>query len=126
MDIKIGADGGKNCHVTLSGQMSQNSALPVPVLVFSDLAGAPLKLRIDGVQFAIQEKMGFNLWWVMPADKGIPAYSLIMPIESRGGFDFEKIKPLSSPLGATGIAISSFKVTEKDMSFMIMLDMTKQ
>jgi hypothetical protein len=126
MEIKIGADGGKNCHVTITGQLSETLSKPVPVLTFADLNGSPKALRLDGIQFAIQEKMGFNLWWVMPPEGEIPAYSLIMPIESRGGFDFEKIKPISSPPGATGIALTNFKVTEKFMSYLIMLDMTKQ
>jgi hypothetical protein len=126
IDIKVGADGDKNCHITLSGQMEQNSAAPASVLVFGKLKGAPKAMRIDGIQFAVQEKMGFNLWWIMPPEGSIPHYSLIMPVESRGGFDFEKIKPISSPSGATGIALTWFKVTEKGMSFMIMLDLTKQ
>jgi hypothetical protein len=126
MDIKIGADGGKNCHVTITGQMSEPLTKPALVLSFADLSGSPKALRLDGIQFAIQEKMGFNLWWVMPASGTVAALKLLMPIESRGGFDFEKIKPVSSPEGATGIALTSFKVTEKDMSYLIMLDLTKQ
>lgn len=126
MNISIGADGGKNCHVTITGQMSESFAKPVPVLLFKDLSGSPLKMRLDGLQFAIQEKMGFNLWWIMPEENRIPAFKLILPIESRGGFDFERIKPISSPDRALGLALTSFKVTEKFMSYMIMLDMTKQ
>lgn len=126
MEIEIGADGGKNCHVTITGQMDGNLPQPAPILLFKDLACSPLKLRLDGIQFAIQEKMGFNLWWIMPPEGEIPSFKLIMPIESRGGFDFEKIKPVSSPKGALGLALTSFKVTEKSMSFLIMLDLTKQ
>lgn len=126
MEIEIGADGGKNCHVTITGQMDGNLSQPAPILLFKDLAGSPLKLRLDGIQFAIQEKMGFNLWWIMPPEGEIPSFKLIMPIESRGGFDFEKIKPVSSPKEALGLALTAFKVTEKSMSFLIMLDLTKQ
>jgi hypothetical protein len=126
MEITIGADGGKNCHVTITGQLDRVFTSPVPVVSFTELGGSPERLRLDGVQFAIQEKMGFNLWWMMPPEGEIPCYKLIMPLESRGGFDFEKIKPLSSPKGCTGIAITVFKVTEASMSFLIMLDMTKQ
>jgi hypothetical protein len=126
MEITIGADGGKNCHVTIAGQMDGLLASPAPIVSFKDLKDSPTKLRIDGVQFAIQEKMGINLWWIMPAEEGIPAYRLIMPLESRGGFDFEKIKPLSSPEGSLGIALTVFKVSEQRMGFLLMLDMTKQ
>lgn len=91
-------------------------------MTFSELHGEVKKLRIDGMQFAIQEKMGFNVFWIMGEGK----YKLILPLESRGGFDFEKTKPLSSPEGALGIALMPFKVSEPEMSFLIQLDMTKQ
>ena len=120
--VKIGSDGGKTCHVVISGLVEKSLSTPEPILLFEALGGKPTKLRIDGVQFAIQEKMGFNLWWIMD-DQTV---ELIMPLESRGGFDFEKIIPLHSLDGAIGMAISSFKVTDPKMSFMIMLDMTKQ
>lgn len=129
MEINFGSDGGKSCHVTLSGLLSESFPAPEPILLFKDLKesnGRPItKLKLDGIQFAIQEKMGFSLWWIMPPDKGIPAYKLILPIESRGGFDFEKIKSIQSPEGALGIALTSFRVTESDMAFMIMLDFSK-
>jgi hypothetical protein len=120
MDITIGADGGKNCHVTIQGQIGELPLSPVPIVSFADRGVN--RLRIDGLQFAIQEKMGFNLFWIM----GDKQYKLILPLESRGGFDFEKTKPLSSPEGALGIAIMPFKISEPNMSFLIQLDMTKQ
>jgi len=127
MEINFGSDGGKTCHVTITGQVDKASSTPEPILFFSKLEPPPKRMRIDGIQFAIQEKMGFNLWWIMCRDEQqIPNFKLIMPLESRGGFDFEKIKPIQSPDGATGIALTSFKVTEKNMTFMLMLDLTKQ
>jgi hypothetical protein len=127
MEIDIGADGGKNCHLTITGLIDDNFPKPVPILFFDKLSGSPKALRLDGLQFAVQEKMGFNLWWIIASALiGPPAYRLIMPIESRGGFDFEKIKPVSSPPRAIGLALTAFKVTEKSMSFLIMLDLTKQ
>jgi len=127
MNIDIGADGDKNCHVTITGQMSENLPMPAPVLFFRDLRGSPHKMRLDGLQFAIQEKMGFNLWWIMDdTTEDIMSLKLILPVESRGGFDFEKIKPISSPEGAIGLALTSFKVNEVQMSYLIMLDLTKQ
>jgi hypothetical protein len=122
MDIKIGSDGGKSCQVTITGQLSANLPKPEPVLFFRDLYGSPLSLRLDGVQHSIQEKMGFNLWWIMD---GSQPMELIMPLESRGGYDLEKIQPMRSPKKAIGVALTSFKVTEKDMSFFIMLDFTR-
>lgn len=125
-EVNIGSDGGKNCHITITGELSANLLTPEPVLWFRRLNGSPTALRLDGLQFAVQEKMGFNLWWIVDLDFKPPRVRLIMPVESRGGFDFEKIKPISSPPDAVGIALTSFKVTEKNMTFMLMLDLTKQ
>ncbi len=122
MDITVGADGQKNCHVTITGQAGEIPPSPVPIVVFAELAGGIRKLRIDAIQFAIQEKMGINLFWIM----GEKEFKLILPLESRGGFDFEKVKPLSSPEGAIGIALTFFKVSEPSMGYLIQLDMTKQ
>jgi hypothetical protein len=121
MEIKIGSDGGKSCIVTITGQLSSNINVK-PILFFAGLNGAPKALRLDGLQFSIQEKMGFNLFWLMPEGET----RLIMPMESRGGYDLEKIQPISSPEAAVGIAITSFKVVEKNMSFFIILDLSKQ
>jgi hypothetical protein len=121
VQIRIGADGDKNCHVTISGQSAGDMSQHATILFFKDLTKSPTKLRLDGLQFAIQEKMGFNLWWIVNA-----GHEIIMPIESRGGYDFEKIKPICSPEGAIGMSLTAFKVTEKSMSYLIMLDLTKQ
>ena len=123
-EVKIGSDGDKTCLVTITGQLSANLPKPEPILLFSELNfgfTSKRRLRLDGIQFSIQEKMGFNLWWTMPEGKR----KLIMPMESRGGYDFERILALVSPPEASGLELSSFKVNEKDMSFLIMLDMTK-
>ncbi len=121
MKVKIGSDGQKTCLVTITGQLSKAFSEPEPILFFKDLQHTPKGLRLDGLQFSIQEKMGFNLWWLMV--EGSP--ELIMPLESRGGYDFEKIQSINSPERAVGLALSSFKITEPKMSFLIMLDFTK-
>jgi hypothetical protein len=81
-------------------------------------------MRLDSVTFAIQEKMGFNLWWTGGAT--IKDWQLIMPLESRGFFDFEKVGGLHSPDGCYGIGLSVFKNTDPMMTFTMTLDLTKQ
>ena len=125
--VKIGSDGGKTCQILIQGLVAENFSAE-PILFFKDLVGtlntrAPCqKMRLDAAQFAIQEKMGFNLWWILEDD----SFDLILPLESRGGFEFEKIISIHSPEGAKGLALSCFKVSEPGMSFMLMLDFTKQ
>ena len=79
-------------------------------------------LRLDGLQFAIQEKAGLKIWW----DMGNSNFKLLIVLESRGGFDFEKIHPIASPAGAIGLAYSSFKISEHTTGFLVMMDFSKQ
>ncbi len=123
MDIRTVSDGEKSCLVTLSGSISPNFK-PRSVLNFNDLKHAPRRMRLDSVTWAIQEKMGFNLWWITGIE--VKNWKLILPLESRGYFDFEKTGSLHSVDEAVGIGLSSFKNTELMMGFLLTLDLTKQ
>lgn len=120
MKIKI-TGGAKNCRVSVSGLLNKGEySAPSVIFLFESVEAKGM--RLDSIEFAVQEKMGFNLWWLMK-DK---SYEIIMPVESRGYFDFEKVDSWHSPGEAVGMALSAFKVTEPGMSFLIMLDMVKQ
>jgi hypothetical protein len=123
MQIKIGSDGPKSCLATYSGRIT-TKFIPESILSFDRLKPVPARMRLDSVTFAIQEKMGFNLWWAAGAT--IMDWHLIMPIESRGYFDLEKAGGIHSPPGAFGIGLSCFRNTDPDMTFMFILDLTKQ
>lgn len=118
--IKRLADGHKNVILNVSGMLTEE--LPVTdICVFSSLDHSPKALKIESLVFAIQEKMGFYLWW----KKGKET-TLILPLEGRGGLGFEGMQCLHSPEGAEAIAISSFGWAAPQKAFMILLDMVKQ
>jgi hypothetical protein len=122
MKVKIGG-AAKNCRISVSGLLNPGQyKSPHPIFLFKDLSGSPSGVRLDSIEFAVQEKMGFNLWWIME-DK---THEVVLPLESRGYFDFEKVDSWHSPPGAVGMALSAFKITEQGMSFLIMLDLVKQ
>jgi hypothetical protein len=121
MEISIGSDGEKGCILTVTGQLSDDSRRVEPIFYFKDLKGHPLKVRLDSIQFAIREKMAFELYWLTEAE-----HKILMPIESRGYFDFERVQPYHSPEGAIGIGLKAYRVTEEKMAFWMMLDMSKQ
>jgi hypothetical protein len=128
MDIKMGADSENSCRVTISGDLDKALELPAPIFLFVDLKRGhkPIAgLRLDCALWAVQEKMGFNLWWLIEPAAKSPRVKLILPLESRGFFDFEKILAIQSPPEAVGVGITAFKVTEKAMTYFIMLDFTK-
>lgn len=109
-----------NCLVKISGQIEKDIPL-TKVLMFEQLSPVPKAMRIDGVVFAVQEKAGFNLWWVEGEGS---EKRLILPLESRGYFNFEGMQSLQSK-HALGIAMTSFNVT-MPKTFLILLDMVKQ
>jgi hypothetical protein len=119
MDVKIGSDGLKYCSVTISGRVSPGDSFE-PILTFAEIQGRPKAVRLDSIEFAIMEKMGFDLCWVTN-DQPI----LIMPLESRGYFDFEKMQSIQSPPEAIGIGLQPFKCSDQGMGFLIMLDLVK-
>lgn len=116
-------DGGKNVTINVSGILAQNTSHQTPfmVLEFSDLKDHPKRIRLESITFAIEEKAGFYLWWMGKDSQK----SLILPLESRGWFDFEKSGCLHSPEWALGLGLSSFKIDEPK-AFLLMLDMGKQ
>ena len=120
MKIRVGSD-GMHCLVTITG-IAEQDILEEPILLFKALTGSPDKIRLDGIHWMIQEKMGFNLYWIM-SDESL---EIVMPLESRGSIDLEKVLSQSSPEGSVGMAISSFKRTESKMSFFILLDLVKR
>ena len=122
MEIKISPDGAKNCLVTLSGFISKDFPIR-EILSFRNLLGQPKAVRIDSAFWLIQEKMGFNLWWWAEEP------TIAFPMESRNFADFEKLQSLHAPKGATGLGLSSFKGPgsgDKEMSFLIILELIKQ
>jgi hypothetical protein len=108
------------CLVKISGYLDEDLPL-TKVFMFEELSPIPKSIRIDSVIFAIQEKAGFNLWWV-GGEEG--EKRLILPLESRGFFNFEGMQSLQSH-EAKGIAIEAFNVTGTK-TFLILLDMVKQ
>lgn len=111
-----------NCLVKISGWLEEDMPL-TKILMFEDLSPVPKAIRIDSVVYAIQEKAGFNLWWV--EGEGPDEKRLILPLESRGYFNFEPMQSLQSK-DAIGIAIESFNVGTAPKTFLILLDMVKQ
>jgi hypothetical protein len=119
-NIKIGPEGQKNVTIMVSGVLTQTLDR-ADILTLKDLQHEPKGLRLDSVLFAIQEKMGFQLWWRVGE-----VYTLILPLESRGTFNFEGMQSLHSPKGLEAISMSSFGWAASEKSFMFILDLVKQ
>jgi hypothetical protein len=109
-----------NCLVKISGWLEEDMPL-TKILLFEELSPIPKAMRIDSVIFAIQEKLGFNLWWVGEAGEK----RLILPLESRGYFNFEGMQSLQSK-DSKGIAMESFNLGASTKTFLILLDLVRQ
>ncbi len=92
---------GRNLTFQASGRLAPADALKGQLFSISDLARPEMKgLKIESVLFALQEKMGLLLWWDEACE------DLILPLESRGFFQFCLSNSLSKGLGRDGLVDS--------------------
>jgi hypothetical protein len=121
IEIDVSADYRKNLTVRMTGILTKD--IPEQnIFLFKDLVEMPAKLRFESVVFAVQEKMGFYLWW----KGGDSKKSLILPLESRGAFNFEPLQFLHSPPWAEGMSFSTFGAMSTGKAFLLILDLGKQ
>ena len=121
-------DGQKNFSILIKGGVKGDFSA-TPILDISKLS-APATgwkgLRLDAAVWAIQEKMGMNLWWNNPESEA----DLVFPMESRNSMRFDEGIP--SPRIADSwrgiMYLSSFRTTEipGPKTFFILLDFDKQ
>jgi hypothetical protein len=130
MYIQLIKDGEKNFSVLVRGWVEKDFN-PVPIINIEKLVKPTAGwkgVRLDSVVWAIQEKMGFHLWW----ENEYKEENLILPLESRNAMRFDEGIP--SPRVAQGwkktIWLSSFKTLSQDPDlakhFFILLDFDKQ
>ena|SRR5215468_10508271 len=128
MQTQIMKDGQKNFSVFIKG-ITKGDFSPTPILDISKIS-APATgwkgLRLDAAVWAIQEKMGMNLWWNNPESET----DLVFPLESRNSMRLDEGIP--SPRIADGwrgiLYLSSFRTLEVPgpKTFFILLDFDKQ
>ena len=118
--LVIACDGPKNAVLQLTGKLTKDIPITDVFTLDQLTEPTPKAVRIESVTFAIQEKMGFLLYW-----KTLKGYELILPLESRGYFNFEPLQGYHSPKDLVGMAIESFGCAAPK-SFLLCLDLTKQ
>lgn len=123
MDIKVVAGGQNSLVVQVTGILTKDLSQPVTILDMAKVEGAK-RLRLDSMVFAVQEKLGCLFWWKMK-EQDEPV--LMLPVESRGRFDWEAIRGLHTPDGELeAVRMSTFGFTPPWKALTIMLDFTKQ
>ncbi len=119
ISVKVVGEGHKNCTLQVSGILFKEIT-NFQILKFADLSHDATGVKLESVLFAIQEKAGLFLNWTKGKET-----SLILPLESRGVFNFEGMQCINSPEATDGISISAFGVPTPK-AFLLMLDMGKQ
>jgi hypothetical protein len=121
--VELPVNGNRNAVVKaygiLSGDMPRQVLVTFESLVHQDRA--PEKLKIESFNFAIQEKLGFMLYWRVGGEM-LP----ILPLESRGYLNWASIYSLHSPEGADAIMFESIGWTGPWKAFLFELDIEKQ
>ena len=130
MHIQLIKDGAKNFSVLIKGWVTRDFN-PVSIIDIEKLEKPTAGwkgVRLDSVVWAVQEKMGFHLWW----EKGVKEETLILPLESRNSMRFDEGIPSPRVVDGWGkqIWLSSFKALSNDPElakhFVILLDFDKQ
>jgi hypothetical protein len=110
--IKETASGSRNVSVEISGILEKvHEDKPFRLVKFETHA-----LKLTRLMFAIQEKGGLLLWWDEACEH------LVLPLESRGGFNFDGRKAPDHWDGQ--IWATAFKIDEPK-GFLIIMDFDK-
>lgn len=74
----IVSDGNKNASVLVRGFVTTDITDPMVVLDLDKLKDSPKNIRVDGLWWMLEEKLGIRLWW-SPGQ-------ILLPLESRNAF----------------------------------------
>lgn len=109
LSARVPSSGARNLVVHVSGMLEADTTTLVLLADLSSFDGKGLKL--DKVQFLIQEKAGIILWW--------DGSEILLPLESRGQFSFDY--PFMSPKDwDKKLYYTAFKVDEPKAIFISM------
>lgn len=90
--VKFLNAGGKHVAVMVSGHLVGSSA--ITIFGLDDLNPRPKSLYLTEITFSLQDKLAVELLWGMEGEK---EPELLIPLESRGKFDFSTFRGLPSP-----------------------------
>ena len=90
--VKFVNEGGKHVTAIVSGYLVGSS--DISLFEITDLNPRPKSLYLTEVNFSLQDKMEISLFWAM---KGEKEPELMIPLASRGKFDFSSFRGLPSP-----------------------------
>lgn len=80
-------DGAKNLLVLVRGMAHEGESLAAP-LDLRELSSAPRRVRLEGITWFIQEKVGLSLW-LSRSERG--PEQLLLVLESRGWSKFQDL-----------------------------------
>ena len=121
MITRILHDGTSSCIVTAQGFFDS----PKQEFILVDvglLSPIPRLVRVDGIQYAIENGVRCYLWW----DEGKAGKSLIAPLFGQGKLEFSWFSGLRNPQneGCTGNIILS--CNDSKGAVLVILDLEKQ
>lgn len=90
--VRLANEGGKHVTAVISGWLTGDSS--ISILDAATFNPRPKSLYLTEVTFSLQDKLGVQLLWGMEGEKEA---ELILPLESRGKFDFSGFRGLPSP-----------------------------
>ena len=93
-NVELVHDGHRNVVYRLDGVLDTSDVAVADFTTISSLSPVPTYLRLDRVEYSVQDALSVRLWWHATAD------DLIIPLEGRGKFDFDWFGGLQNPKSA--------------------------
>jgi hypothetical protein len=118
--VKIPQQGKKHAVIVASGYLDGDAA--ITLFSIMDLTPQPTSLYLTEAIWGLQGKLGVNLFWGM---RGSKEEELLLPMESRGRFDFSAFRGLASPKDWDGNVILRSFGCEKRSHLLFILHMEK-
>lgn len=84
-------DGERNVMIEVTGILDTSDLTSTAITTISGLNPVPVKLRIDKIQFAIEDVLSCMLWW----NATTPV--LIVPLAGRSKFEYEWMGGRNNP-----------------------------
>lgn len=118
-------DGATNVRIRVTGILDTSDFAQADITTISAMNPVPTFIRLDSVQFFIEDTLSCMLWWHDTAGT-----SLIMPLAGRNHAHLEWYGGITNPknAGVTGnVQLSTTGwATGKILHFTLLLDFTKQ
>ncbi len=87
-------DGPRNTLLSVTGVLDTSDYAVADITTISSLNPVPTLIRVDRIQYSVEDGLSCLLWWHATTD------GLILPLEGRGKMEFDWFGGYNNPMAA--------------------------